>query len=873
MLASFRQDPTLLSSSSAASMDCFSQFLMHPVLPKVPDSSPVSENSQSKPVLSTVSESPTASTQPEKKLETNVGLETGETLDKDENEEDIEERQSVQNITKALNIECDVYRANKKRRGMKSDAHNKLPKEVQGLMGEANLCFARGKYDDALKMCMEIIRIAPWCPDPFETLAMIYEERGENIKGLQYSLLAAYLQTGDVDLWLRLAENCEDAGLLMQAAHCYNKALKLKPDDYKLYWAAAVSQQQLGNVHQALVLFKSVVRLIPETEVAQRMALARDIARACHANEETALALEVMDEVASKHPDHVKYEDVNVMCELAITSKQYRKVFDVMVKHCQIEVQYESEMDTDEITEEVENNIDFTLAHVKIPEHLPIDLKCKCVLAAIPMKCFNVVEDIFHEICGMDASEYGDLQFDIAELLMDECLYVEAIFVLDILVTSSDYSLAAVWLKKGECHRELGQDIAEMNCFKQVVKKAPGHTKAYLALCKVLRKLGKCREAIDVVRDAETYELDNDEQMLLNFEKFHIYHEWSAVSKKRGHEILCKAADTALLMIANKLEAAFAPSKTMLIKKPRQSHKKFKGDVRVTRRVGKNFYKHKDKRTLAARGNAAVISIEDWWEFFLLTCEILLKTERYLDAITIVDGALSYGYWYCNTEKRLKLERLACSFCMISGNYSLAYSFMRPWLLNRASSNVLWNLFNQITVRSEDQRHHRFCLRFLVKEPDSIALAVLNGHNSLATGTYKHSLGEYIRAHRRIPSEPMFMLLIGIIYTHISAQRFTTHKNSLVVQALAFLNKYAQHRKCSQEIYYNLARTFHELGLRHFAVHWYRKALETPPPTGTGLDNSIIDLKCEIGYNLAILYRKSGNQALAMQILSKYCII
>lgn len=50
---------------------------------------------------------------------------------------------------------------------------------------------------------------------------------------------------------------------------------------------------------------------------------------ACHANAETALGLEVMDEVAAEYLDEVRYEDVNVMCELALLSKQYRKVFDV----------------------------------------------------------------------------------------------------------------------------------------------------------------------------------------------------------------------------------------------------------------------------------------------------------------------------------------------------------------------------------------------------------------------------------------------------------------------------------------------------------------------------------------------------------------
>lgn len=36
---------------------------------------------------------------------------------------------------------------------------NHLPKELEGLMGAAILNFAKGLKDDAIKMCMELIRL------------------------------------------------------------------------------------------------------------------------------------------------------------------------------------------------------------------------------------------------------------------------------------------------------------------------------------------------------------------------------------------------------------------------------------------------------------------------------------------------------------------------------------------------------------------------------------------------------------------------------------------------------------------------------------------------------------------------------------------
>lgn len=55
--------------------------------------------------------------------------------------------------------------------------------------------------------------------------------------------------------------------------------MKLKPNDYKIMWAAAVIQQQLGNIIKSLSLFKAVVKVIPSSEANRRMTLARDIAR------------------------------------------------------------------------------------------------------------------------------------------------------------------------------------------------------------------------------------------------------------------------------------------------------------------------------------------------------------------------------------------------------------------------------------------------------------------------------------------------------------------------------------------------------------------------------------------------------------------
>lgn len=51
----------------------------------------------------------------------------------------------------------------------------------------------------------------------------------------------------------------------------------------------------------------------------------------------------------------------------------------------------------------------------------------------------------------------------------------------------------------------------------------------------------------------------------------------------------------------------------------------------------------------------------------------------------------------------------------------------------------------QLTITSQHQRHHRFCLRMLFKHPDNHALCVLCGHNAMVSGSFKHALGTRTR--------------------------------------------------------------------------------------------------------------------------------
>ena len=89
------------------------------------------------------------------------------------------------------------------------------------------------------------------------------------------------------------------------------------------------------------------------------------------------------------------------------------------------------------------------------------------------------------------------------------------------------------------------------------------------------------------------------------------------------------------------------------------------------------------------------------------------------------------------------LSVCVCVFTCVCVCIYMCVCVCRLMLMEELDRPQLWNLFNQVTINSQDLRHHRFCLRLMLKNPDNHALSVLCGHNALVSGSFKHALGVY----------------------------------------------------------------------------------------------------------------------------------
>lgn len=111
---------------------------------------------------------------------------------------------------------------------------SKLSPHLKGLMGEANVRYARGDLETSKKMCFEVIRQVPDAYEPYLTLSQMYENTNlKKYKG--YLMLASHLAPCDIGVLTRLADlHMQDAEVEL-AIKCYSRALKVSPKNLYLH--------------------------------------------------------------------------------------------------------------------------------------------------------------------------------------------------------------------------------------------------------------------------------------------------------------------------------------------------------------------------------------------------------------------------------------------------------------------------------------------------------------------------------------------------------------------------------------------------------------------------------------------------------------
>lgn len=122
----------------------------------------------------------------------------------------------------------------------------------------------------------------------------------------------------------------------------------------------------------------------------------------------------------------------------------------------------------------------------------------------------------------------------------------------------------------------------------------------------------------------------------------------------------------------------------------------------------------------------------------------------------------------------------------------------------------------------------------------------------------------------------MINLSTGLAYVHLALKRQTDNRQHNIIQGTTFLFRYYDFRKTStraeerQEAHFNIARTYHMLGLTHLAIPYYCKVFDESFKDTRTSDRE--DLVVDAAYNLQTLYATVSNLEMAEDITRKWLI-
>lgn len=741
-----------------------------------------------------------------------------------------------------------------KRRGARDGVRKRrriLPPALQGLMGEANLRYARGEREMAVKMCLEIIRQVPTAPEPFQTLAVLYEEMGAPDKSLQFALIAAHLSPHDVEQWIRLAVMSEEQGDVKQAITCYSKAIAADATNVDVHMKRGMLLEQIGERKAALRGYQKLLSVLSPEQGSVIVQVAKMLACKFYEDRDFTKAKETMEVAFKKVPHLVTSEDVNLMLELLLNQKEYTRSLEILVQHCGIEVEAES----------LDGRADqaFMVLHCTVPESLAIDLHVKLTIVLIHLKAFHMLNMLLEPLEEKDPEEAGDLYLDVAEALMSEGRHEDALRLLGPLVESDNYSLAAVWLRHAECLKACGHLDKAAASYGTVVNLAPQHLEARITLSGLLNELGRGEEALAVLtQDAESEVLEPG----LLYEKCMLLkgvEEWTEEFLAVGQLLLSRH----FVRIRNRDEL-YALTRLRRLEKKKEALKEirsYRGEPQFDTDVP-DFGVGKNSPT-----------VEEEWALFREMCETCYRTERFGLLQRLAFSAMGSKLFYSNHKRALEMEFLCLLACFYNGDAYYGYNLARDQLLREMKLPRIWNLFNLVLQRADDVRHNRFLMRLLTRHPNHPALTLLHANNCLVAGTYKYALSEYAATFRSNPSA-LSAFLLGVTLFQMACQKFSAKKHSLVTQGLAFMWKYQQYRgeEGYQEIHYNIGRAFHQLGLLPAAIYHYKEALNFTSPLLEKYPH-LLDLKQETAFNLYLIYMSTGAYDIARSYVDKYIVI
>ncbi|KAJ1267737.1 hypothetical protein BS78_07G080700 [Paspalum vaginatum] len=788
-----------------------------------------------------------------------------------------------------------------KKRGRKKGTKNKGSPEVIKKLGDATLLFAEERFNEAIPILHEIIRIAPNLPNSYYLLGSIYNETGELDKAINFLMLAAYVSPKDASLWKKLiplAKKKEDASL---ARHCILKAMRADPEDVDLKYLCGDMYRNLRNYQKAAEIYEQIVRIYP-SNIAVRKVSAQ-MYRECGQIDK---AINLLEDYLNTQTTNINWSVLDLLISLYLRNNVLSEALKQIEK-----------------------------ARLQLGSHqkLPVELLAKEVICHAYCGEMKHAESFLRDVHLEPSKDNTDVIKELASHFENMGQYEYAVkfyLMIENVANHIDGSLCAdhkemgsSYVKVAHCYMVLGDKTNAIPYFYKALQSMKDNIDIRLTLSSLLIDEGRTDEAVTLLSPPKSPELqsantpdqnkpwwcDGKVKMQLaniyyskgeleNFVNtiFHPILETLNIEYANRKVRSTKKLPITVLHERVKVLGEQRPDSVFQglrpIASPMEIQKANRAKKIMEKRAASNEELKPDgleRRTKQVPPVPGLLTNVEHHQLLLNLCRTLALLQRYWDALQIINRTLKLGNDALTYDNKEELRSLGAQIAYRAPDPSHGFKYVRYVVQQHPYSLSAWNSYYKVISRIEDRfpHHFKYILRTREEKPDCVPPIIISGHRFTAISQHQSAARDYLEAYKLDPENPLINLCVGTALISLALGFRLQNKNQCIVQAFAFLYRYLRLCDNSQEALYNIARAYHHIGLNTLAAVYYEKALaieekdhpipKLPYEAGSHVQEDqrpgYCDVRREAAFNLHLIYKKSGATDHARRILKTYCTV
>ncbi|TQD85392.1 hypothetical protein C1H46_029080 [Malus baccata] len=806
---------------------------------------------------------------------------------------------SMEEIMEAMNYGMQRRSRKSKKRGRRKGSTKKLTPEINRMLGEANLHYAFGRFEEAIPILTEVVKKAPDLPDSYHTLGIIHDNLGNELDALNCYRIAAFLAPRDPALWELLFDRFNKRGNSHDAIYCLSRAISADPKNVSLKFDRASLYVKLGDYQKAAASYEQIVQACPDNVEALKTGAM--MYERCGQQERS---IQILEDYLRNHPTEADLSVIDLMASILMENNSHKEALQ-HIEHAQLVFCSEKEM--------------------------PLAMTTKAGICHAYLGNMEKAESIFSALDEKSADN-ADMIAKVAESYMSLGHHSSALKYYLMLKGNVEFNNGFIIMKIAQCHLSLNDRVQAILCFYEALKTFEDDIEARLTLASILVEEAREDEAILLLSPSKILhrmdpQTDKSEPWWCNGKVklklcdiyrakgmtkefvdtiYHLVHaSLSIESLQQKVKVKRRLTKTVLLERVKVLEdhqkenllcrsRPVAPASDLLkaarAKKLLQKKAKVKEDKRAEAMASGVDWQSDDsdddppEEIHKEPPLPDLLKDKEHNDLIIDLCKSLASLQRYCEALEIINLFLKATRNMSSVAEELR--SLGAQIAYNTPDPEHGVNCVKYIADQHPYSNAAWNCYYKVITRLDDwyARHYKFLRNKRDKLKDCAPPSLISGHHFTKKSRHQDAVREYLEAYKLLPENPLINLCVGTALVNLALGHRLQNRHQCVAQGLAFLHSNLQLCEFSQEAFYNIARAYHQVGLVTLAAWHYDKVLamqvkdypmpKLPHEKSESAENKKLgycDLRREAAFNLHLIYKKSGAVDLARTILRDHC--